>query len=598
MNKPAVRERLNIVLAGHVDHGKSTIVGRLLADSGALPDGKLAQVKAYCERNAKPFEYAFLVDALKNEQTQGITIDAARVFFRLGNREYILIDAPGHVEFIRNMITGAARADAALLVVDAQEGIQENSKRHGALLALLGIRQVVVLVNKIDLVSYRKDVFEVIEKEFTGFLGHWGLKAIQYVPVSGLFGENIVTRSSKMTWYGGATVQECLSSFPNDAPPANKPFRMWVQDVYKFTNDGDTRRIIAGTIESGSLHAGDLVIFHPSGKKAAVRTVVAFNEPERTLAVTGETPGFTLDEQVFISRGELATKTEEKKPSITSRLRVSLFWLGREPMVPGKDYTLKIGTAKIPCRLETVRSVQDGSSLELRKADFVGRHEIADCDIQLTRAMAFDLAEEIPQTGRFVIVDQYEIRGGGIIREALEDRQTWVREKVLLRDYKWERSTITAEERAARFHQKPAVVIVTGTKDSGKKPLARALEARLYQDGHLPYFLGIGNILYGVDADIRQSEGIRREHIRRLAEVAHVLLQSGFLLIVTAIGLTEEEMSIFRTVVEMERVLTMWIGPRKGADLEVDWPIENMNDTQAVVNSVIAELKARGILEE
>ena len=302
-------DRLNIVLAGHVDHGKSTIVGRLLADSNALPDGKLAQVRAYCERNSKPFEYAFLVDALKNEQAQGVTIDAARVFFRLGEREYILIDAPGHVEFIRNMVTGAARADAALLVVDAGEGVRENSRRHAALLGVLGIRQVVVVVNKMDLVSYRKDVFERIQKEFSEFLGHWNLKASRFIPVSGLLGENIVGRSENMAWYSGDTVQQCLSSISVNAPAAGKPFRMWVQDVYKFTNDGDTRRIVAGTIESGSLHVGDRVIFHPSGKKSAVQTIEAFNSPEHASAVTGEATGFTLGEHMFISRGELATRT-------------------------------------------------------------------------------------------------------------------------------------------------------------------------------------------------------------------------------------------------------------------------------------------------
>ena len=596
MNVPITRERLNIVLAGHVDHGKSTIVGRLLADSNALPDGKLAQVKAYCERNSKPFEYAFLVDALKNEQTQGVTIDAARVFFRLGDREYILIDAPGHIEFIRNMVTGAARADAALLVVDAQEGIQENSRRHVALLAVLGIRQLVVLVNKMDLVSYRKDAFEQIQKEFSGFLAHWGLKASQYIPVSGLLGENIARRGANMSWFGGGTVQDCLSTFVQAEPSTHKPFRMWVQDVYKFTNGGDTRRIVAGSVESGSLHVGDQVIFHPSGKKAAVKTIEAFNTAGCSSAVTGEATGYTLDEQIFVSRGELVTRTEEKKPSITSRLRVSLFWLGREPMVAGKDYTLKIGTAKIPCRLETVRSVQDGSSLELKKSEFVGRHEIADCDIQLTKAIAFDVAEEIPSTGRFVIVEQYEIRGGGIIREALEDRETWIREKVLLRDYKWERSTITAEERAARFHQKPAVVIITGAKDSGKKPLARALEARLYEDGHLPYFLGIGNILYGVDADIRQSEGIRREHIRRLAEVVHVLVQSGSILIVTAIGLVQDELDVFKTVVETESILTIWVKPSGEAHRECDLSIDPASDPEKNVDDIIELLSVRGII--
>jgi len=596
MNNPHHTERLNIVLAGHVDHGKSTIVGRLLADSGALPDGKLAQVKAYCERNARPFEYAFLVDALKNEQAQGVTIDSARVFFRTGDREYVFIDAPGHMEFIRNMVTGAARADAALMVVDANEGIQENSRRHGALLAMLGIRQLVVLVNKMDLVSYRQDAFEKIKSEFSGFLEHWNLKASQYVPVSGLHGENIAGRGTMMPWYSEGTVLDCLSSFQPAVAPVSRQFRMWVQDVYKFTNDGDTRRIVAGTIESGSLRVGDHVIFHPSGKKSSVKSIEEFNAPVRTNAEASEAVGFTLSEQIFVSRGELATKTDEAHPRVTSRLRVSLFWLGREPMVQGKEYTLKIGTAKVLCRLEALHTVQDGSSLELKKADFVSRHEIADCDVVLSRAIAFDLIDEVPATGRFVIVDQHEIRGGGIIREALEDRQWRLREKVLLRDYKWEMSTIPAQERAARFRQKPAMVIITGEKDSGKKPLARALEAELLSRGYFAYFLGIGNILYGVDADIKGKSNDRQEHIRRLAEVAHIMLDAGFILIVTAIELLKEELEIIQTTVAPDQIVTIWRGKAGSETLSADASMPEVKDVQTAVNDLKVLLEEKGIL--
>jgi bifunctional enzyme CysN/CysC len=587
---------LNIVIAGHVDHGKSTIVGRLLADSGVLPEGKLAQVKEYCQRNAKPFEYAFLIDALKNEQTQGVTIDAARVFFRLGNRDYILIDAPGHIEFIRNMVTGASRADAALLVVDAQEGIQENSRRHCTLLALLGIRQLAVLVNKMDLVSYDKKVFKKITIEFTNFLEHLGLKALHYIPVSGLHGEGIITLSKKMPWYTGYSVLDCISNFQREQESSEKQFRMWVQDVYKFTNDGDTRRIIAGTIERGSLKVGDHVIFHPSGKKSSVHSIETFNTPVRTAVDANEAIGFTTSDKIYISRGELATKVEEAHPCISSRLRASLFWLGHEPMVIGKDYTLKIGTAKAICRIEAIHSVQDGASLVLKKADFVGRNEIADCDMKLSKAIAFDLIDEVPATGRFVVVDNYEIRGGGIIREALEDKQSQMREKVLLRDYKWESSKIPVEERAARFRQKPALIIITGEKDSGKKPLAKILESELLSDGHFAYFLGIGNILYGVDSDIKGKINNRHEHVRRLAEVAHIMLDAGSILIVTAIELIQEELEIIQTTVAPDHLVTIWIGRAGRERLDTDLNISEKENIEFSVQKVKELLREKGII--
>ncbi len=591
MNNQETTERLNIVLAGHVDHGKSTIVGRLLVDTGTLPDGKLDQIKAYCQRNAKPFEYAFLIDALKNEQAQGVTIDAARVFFRNGNRDYILIDAPGHIEFIRNMVTGASRADAALLVVDAQEGIQENSKRHCALLAMLGIHQLVVLVNKMDLVGYRQTEFEKIRVQLTEFLDRWPLKPRQFIAVSGWLGENIAARGSTMPWYEGPTVLECLAAFQPASSPVSKQFRMWVQDVYKFTNDGDTRRIVAGTIESGTLCVGDHVIFHPSGKKSTVKTIETFNTPPQTSASVSEAIGITLTEQLYISRGELATKTEEAHPHISSRFRASIFWLGREPMVTGKEYVLKIGTAKTACRLAAIHSVQDGVSLELKKADFVGRHEIADCDIIVNTALAFDFAAEIPATGRFVIVDKHEIRGGGIIREVVEDKQSHIRAHVQNRDYKWESSRIPAEERAAKFGQRPALVIITGKKDSGKKPLAKALEKRLLDDGRFAYFIGIGNILYGVDADIKGVCDDRREHVRRLAEVVHLMLDAGLIIILTAIELTQDELDLIKTTISLDGCHVVWIGSEISTDITADIKIDSIEHTDVIVEEIHRCLK-------
>jgi bifunctional enzyme CysN/CysC len=596
MNHPLPTERLNIVIAGHVDHGKSTIVGRLLADSGALPDGKLAQVKAFCERNAKPFEYAFVVDALKNEQAQGVTIDSARVFFRAGNREYIFIDSPGHVEFVRNMVTGASRADAALLVIDANEGIRENSRRHGKLLGLLGVRQVVVLVNKMDLVEFGQETFDAVEGEYCVFLREAGVVPMRFIPVCGMRGDNIVQTGSAMGWYSGPTVAGVLGSFRQEESPSGKPFRLWVQGVYKFTNDGDTRRIIAGTVESGSLGVGDRIMFFPSGKKSTVKNIESFPPRSRPTASGGEAIGLTLSEQIYISRGELAIKVGESRPHVTSRLRSSIFWLGREPMVPQRGYLLKIGTARVPCMIETIRSVQDASTLATSESKQLDRYTVADCDLQLDRALAFDLSEDVLGTGRFVIVDEFEIRGGGIIREALGDTQSRMREKVLLRDYKWERSSISAEERAARFKHRPALVVITGKKDSGKKPIARALERDLLAEGYLVYFLGIGNILYGVDADIRGQADVRKEDIRRLAEVAHILLDAGFILIVTAIELTPEELETIHTGIESDQIVTVWRGGGEDGALHPSLSLKESTDVKSAAQQVMTLLRDLGIL--
>ncbi|OGP92886.1 MAG: adenylyl-sulfate kinase [Deltaproteobacteria bacterium RBG_16_48_10] len=599
MEREASKEKMNIVIVGHVDHGKSTIIGRLLADTHSLPEGKLEQVKTNCERNSKPFEYAFLIDALKDEQAQGITIDSARVFFKTKNRHYLIMDAPGHIEFLKNMVTGASRAEAALLVIDAHEGVQENSRRHGYMLSMLGIKQVAILVNKMDLMGYQEEDFQRIVEEYTQFLTHLNLDSSCYIPVSGLVGDNIASSSPRMSWYEGPTVLEILDRFNKESLPVDKPFRMAVQDVYKFTNFGDQRRIIAGTIETGTIRPGDEIIFFPSGKKSHVRTIEFFNSAQKEAETAGYTVGFTLQEQIYIPRGEVATKTNESRPEVTSRLRVNLFWLGKGPMVKENEYLLKIGTAKVPAYLEEIHRVMDASDLHLLdQKDRIDRHDVAECNLKLKRPIAFDLAEEIAATGRFVIVDHYEISGGGIIREALEDEQTWIRDKVLLRDTKWEYSMLSQEQRAEKYNQKSSLILITGEKDSGKKPIAKRLEAELFSEGKFIYFLGIGNVLYGVDADIKGKNDQRKEHLRRLAEVAHILLDAGAILIVTAIELTQEDLEMIKTTIHSDKIETIWIGKNVTTDILYDLRIEEGKNLEGTVARIKGMLHEKGILSK
>ena len=591
------RDRLNIVIGGHVDHGKSTIIGRLLADTHSLPDGKLDQVKALCARTAKPFEYAFLLDALKDERAQGITIDAARVFFKTRARDYIIIDAPGHIEFLKNMITGAARAEAALLVIDAHEGVQENSRRHGYLMAMLGIRHVAVLVNKMDLAGFDQAHFARIEAEYRAFLDKVGVRPAAVIPVAGRDGDNIATRSPRLAWYHGPTVLETLDAFPGAHADADQPFRMPVQDVYKFTANGDDRRIVAGTVESGAANVGDEVVFYPSGKKSVLGTFEAFNRAPGSAAGAGEAVGFTLREQIYVARGEVATVSGQPRPELSSRLKVSLFWLGRRPLEPRKDYLLKIGTARTSMRVEAIHRVIDASNLgasEDRAA--VQRHEVAECTLACSRAIAFDTADRLATTSRFVIVDDYEISGGGIVREALSDPQVSARERVLLREYKWEPSFIAPDRRSARFAQRPTLLIITGPKETDRKGLAKQLEARLFDEGRVAYFLGIGNVLYGVDADIARDRENRAEHIRRLAEIANLMLDAGMILIVSAQELSQEELELIKTTVDANRIETVWVGERGSSDLVCDLRLSETDADERNVDHIRALLVRKNVL--
>ena len=598
MNNTKGEQDLNLVIAGHVDHGKSTIIGRMLADTDSLPEGKLEQVKETCRKNSKPFEYAFLLDALKDEQAQGITIDSARVFFQTDMRQYIILDAPGHIEFLKNMVTGAARAEAALLVIDASEGVRENSRRHGYMLSMLGIKQIAVVVNKMDLVDYDQDTYQKIVEEYTDFLAEIGLEAETFIPVSGMLGDNVAAQSDKMDWYHGQTVLEQLDSFENEALPHNKPFRMPVQDVYKFTKGGDDRRIVAGTVEAGEMNVGDEVVFYPSGKKSTVKSIEGFKEDKQHKVKVGKATGFTLDEQIYITRGELAARADEAEPRVSARIKANLFWLARQDLVKDKVYYLKVGTAKVKARLQKINRVIDASNLNQdENKEKIERHDVAEVVFKLDRAMAFDLAGEIEETSRFVIVDEFEIAGGGIISEALEDEQSWVREKVMRRNYKWEQSLISREERAEKYNQKSTLILITGEEDVGKKPTAKALEKRLFNDGKVVYFLGIGNLLYGVDADIKNGDNNNQEeHLRRLAEVSHLMLDAGAILIVTAVELTQADLELIKTTVNPQQIETVWLGDRITTDLEFDLHIPEFTSEDQVSAQIKGLLQDRGII--
>ena len=463
------------------------MVGRLLADTGVLPQGKLEQVREACERSGRPFEYAYLIDALKDERSQGITIDAARVFFKSAARHYLINDAPGHIEFLKNMVTGASRAEAALLVIDAFEGIRENSRRHGYLLGMLGINKIVVLVNKMDLVDYRQEVFEQIGSEYTAFLNGLGLQPQDTIPVSGMQGDNITQPSPRMPWYHGGTVLSTLDALKTEPPLIGKPFRMAVQDLYKFSVYGDSRRIIAGRVSSGSVRTGDELIFYPSGKRSTLRSIEAFSAPPQLAVECGQSAGFCLDEQIYIQRGEIAVRADEPAPRVSTRLRASLFWLGREPLKLNTDYILKLGSTRVKARVEEIHHILDAGQVD--QPDLIEpqgetvqikRHMAAECTFSLSRAIAFDLAVEMKDTSRFVIVDDYEICGGGIVLEDLDDADKWARDLTMVRNTKWVKSLLTHDERAEHYNQRASLVLITGERGAGRKTIASQLEASLF----------------------------------------------------------------------------------------------------------------------
>jgi len=589
----AERETFNVVIVGHVDHGKSTVVGRLLADTDALPLGKLDAVRRECERTGKPFEYAFLLDALSDEQDQGITIDTARCFFKSAKRDYIIIDAPGHIEFLKNMISGAARAEAAVLVIDAKEGVRENSRRHGYILSMLGIRQVVVCVNKMDLVNYDQATFRAIEKEYRGFLeGIGAVSPRAFVPISAMNGVNLAKRGAKETsWYDGPTLLELLDTISKAPSKVDQPLRMPLQAVYKFTKHGDDRRIFAGRIEAGKVSVGDKVVFSPSNKVSTIKSIEGFNVAPLTSIEAGWSTGFTLTEEIYVTRGEVLSHADTA-PSVSTRVRANMIWLGKAPFVAGKDYKLKLGTTAVGVKLQKINKVIDASELNhtLEKKD-VGRHDVADVILETQQPIAFDLSADCEATGRFVIVDGYDVAGGGIITAAVSDDLRDLRNEARLRDFNWVAGGVTAVHRAEHNGHRAALVMFVGKAGTGKHNYARAVERALFDAGRQVYMLDGKNVLLGVDHDL-WVDAAQSELVRRFGEVAHILLNAGLIVVSTTNSIGLADATAVQALIPDTPMLLVDVDPDDASTQACDLRIRG-NEPEAEVIAKIADLLAK-----
>jgi bifunctional enzyme CysN/CysC len=593
------KEQMNIVIVGHVDHGKSTVVGRLLADTNSLPEGKLDAVRKECQRTGKPFEYAFLLDALSDEQDQGITIDTARSFFKTAKRDYIIIDAPGHIEFLKNMISGAARAEAAALIIDAKEGVRENSRRHGYILSMLGIRQVVVCVNKMDLVDRNEAHFLKIEKEYRDFLTSIGAVSPKaFIPVSAMYGENLAIRSEKMAWYKGPTLLESLDAFAKAPAKSHQPLRMPIQAVYKFTSQGDDRRIIAGRIEAGTAKVGDKVVFLPSNKSSTIKTIEAFNAPARTSVDAGWSTGFTLSEEIFVTRGEILSH-DHAMPQVSTRFRANLIWLSKKPFSIGQDYKLKIHTQAQPVRIHKINKVIDASEAgSVLDKNFVGRHDVADVVLEVRQPIAFDPIGDGEATGRFVIVDGYDIAGGGIITSAEKDNQEGLRAEARLRDFHWIPGGVSREARATRLGHRPALVMFMGKINVGKHRIARAVEKALFDKGMSAYMLDGTNVLLGVDADLVWVESTQSELVRRFAEVAHLFLDAGHIVISTTNAIGMADFAAVQALIPDFPVFAVNINPAGVSVGATDLSLTGQESENDVVSRVSDLLRKHHIVTE
>ena len=529
--RTSIRQQMKIVIVGHVDHGKSTLIGRLLYDTDSLPEGKFEELRQISEKRGMPLEWSFVLDAFQAERDQAVTIDTTQIWFKTPARDYVIIDAPGHREFLKNMISGAANADAAVLVVDAAEGVREQTRRHAYLLHLLGLRQIAVIINKMDLVDHGLARFNEVRDEITRYLEDIGLTPTVIVPISARNGDNLANRSLHMPWYAGPTLLEALDRFTPLAAPVDRPLRFPVQDVYKF----DEKRVFVGRIETGVLRVGDTLLFSPSNRVARVKTIEAWNEPVPPVeAKAGQCIGITLDEQIFAERGDIASHVESP-PKLSTVFRANLFWLSDKPLNVGSTFKMKLATDEANVTVQSIERVIDTHDLSGRASTAVQRNEVAEVVLRTREMLALDEYRGNPATGRCALIDLYDTVAGGVVSmEGFPDQRHAFGVKsqnITAVDH-----LIAPDDRFVRNGHRGAVIWFTGLSGSGKSTLAMRLENMLFARGMHVFVLDGDNVRGGLNADLGFGPDDRAENIRRVSEVAALFAQAGMICVTSFIS--------------------------------------------------------------
>jgi bifunctional enzyme CysN/CysC len=532
---------LRVVFVGQVDHGKSTLIGRLLNEAGALPPEHAATLAEMSRQRGIALEWAFVTDALQDERDLGSTIDTSETAFRTKNRSFVVIDAPGQAEFLRNMVTGAASADLAIVVIDATVALNtaalEQSYRQLLFLNLLGIRHLIVAVNKMDLVGYDADRFAATAQAIRDYLQRVDLTATAIIPVAARKGEMIAARTDALSWYHGPTLLEALDRFePHAATFDLLPLRFSVQDIYRF----DERRIVTGRVESGVLRVGDMLTFAPGGATARVASIEDWNQPIRRVAASaGDTIGLTLDPPSIVSRGEIAAAASEPI-RLAHRLGVRVFWLAAQSLKTGQSLTLKLNAREYPVVVWKIAGVTDIETATVRPATEVRTNEIADITLSAAGPIPADLYAALPRTGRAVLIEGANAVGGAIITEIEEAPAASVAPM---------RQRVSRDERERRNHHRGAVLWLTGLPGAGKSTLAAGLERALFDGGMHTIVLDGESIRQGLSRGLGFEPVDRSENIRRVAETAKLLSDAGNIVITALISPMQADRDNARAII-------------------------------------------------
>ena len=540
---------LRFITCGSVDDGKSTLIGRLLYESKMIFDDQLAALEADSRRvgtRGAELDFALLVDGLAAEREQGITIDVAYRFFSTEKRKFIVADTPGHEQYTRNMVTGASTADLAVILIDARKGVLTQTRRHSFLVSLLGIRRIVLAVNKMDLVGYSQEVFETILQEYHDFAGQIGLTDITAIPLSAVYGDNILEAGSNMPWYHGPTLMGHLETVEVGEALPTRPFRLPVQWVNRPDH---TFRGFAGLIASGSVHPGDRIRVLPSGRESQVARIVTA-DGDLEVAVAGQSVTLTLTSEIDVSRGDVLA-AGEAPPEVADQFEATVIWMHDEPLLQGRSYLMKIGTRTVSATIAPLKYKINVNTLEHTAAERLELNDIGVCEVTLDRAVPFEPYAEDPTLGGFILIDRFtnNTLGAGLLHFALRRSQ----------NVHWQALDVNQQVRAQLKGQKACVLWLTGLSGAGKSTIANRVEKRLLSLGRHTYLLDGDNVRHGLNKDLGFTAQDRVENIRRVAEVAKLMVDAGLIVLVSFISPYRAERRMARELFAAGEFLEVYV---------------------------------------
>jgi bifunctional enzyme CysN/CysC len=549
LQRHKAKSLLRFITCGSVDDGKSSLIGRLLYETKMIFEDQFAALKDDSKKagtRGGEVDFALLVDGLAAEREQGITIDVAYRFFTTERRKFIVADTPGHEQYTRNMVTGASTADLAVILIDARKGVLTQTRRHSYLAALLGIRHIVLAVNKMDLVDYSQEIFTQIERDYRGFAEQIKLEAITCIPVSAVAGDNVTTRSDRTPWYSGPALLQHLETVEAVDPAQGGAFRMPVQWVNRPNPDF---RGFAGLIASGVVRRGDVLRVLPSGRTSTVARVFS-GEGEASSAVAGESVTLTLADEIDVSRGDVLAAAEDP-PLVANQFEATIVWMHDEPLLQGRSYLLKLATQTVTATVAPIKYRVNVNTLEHLAAKKLDLNDIGVCGLEVSSAIAFESYRDSRVLGGFILIDRLTNNtvGAGLLHFALRRSQ----------NVHWQALDVNKVARARLSHQKPCILWFTGLSGAGKSTIANLVEKQLHADGRQTYLLDGDNVRHGLNKDLGFTDGDRVENIRRVAEVARLMVDAGLIVMVSFISPFRSERRMARGLVEAGEFIEVFV---------------------------------------